>query len=75
MSRDELEAQAWQWRKLARSLTNRLGEDSSTSSRPPSSDNPYRKNTAGEAATAGKDSNQDVDAASSGASVSAGVDP
>lgn len=65
MSRDELEAQAWQWRELARSLANRLGEDSSTSSRPPSSDNPYRKNTAGEAATAGQGGNQDVDAAAS----------
>jgi hypothetical protein len=65
MSRDELEELAWQWRELARSLANRLGEDSRTSSRPPSSDNPYRKNAAGEAATAGQASNHDPDAAAS----------
>jgi len=41
MSRGELEDLAWRWREMARSLANGAGEDSSTSSRPPSSDDPY----------------------------------
>jgi hypothetical protein len=43
MSREELEELAWRLRELARSLANRASEDSSTSSRPPSSDDPYRR--------------------------------
>jgi hypothetical protein len=43
MSRKELEELAWQWRELARSLANRAGEDSTTSSRPPSTDEPYQR--------------------------------
>ena len=43
MSREQLEEFAWRLHELARSLANRAGEDSSTSSRPPSSDNPYRR--------------------------------
>ena len=43
MSREELEDLAWRLHELARLLANREGEDSSTSSRPPSSDNPYRR--------------------------------
>jgi transposase len=42
MSREELEELAWRLHELARLLANRAGEDSSTSSRPPSSDDPYR---------------------------------
>jgi hypothetical protein len=59
LSRDELEEQAWRWRNLARSLANRLGEDSTTSSRPPSSDSPYRKNAASEPACADQNGNND----------------
>jgi len=43
MSREELEELAWRLHELARLLANRAGEDSSTSSRPPSSDDPYRR--------------------------------
>ena len=48
MSRKELEELAWRWRELARSLANRAGEDSTTSSRPPSSDDPYRRDARGQ---------------------------
>jgi transposase len=47
MSREELEELAWRWREMARSLANRAVEDSSTSSRPPSSDDPYRRQERG----------------------------
>jgi IS1 family transposase len=47
MSREELEELAWRWREMARSLANHAGEDSSTSSRPPSSDDPYRRQERG----------------------------
>ena len=43
MSREELEELAWRLHELARLLANRASEDSSTSSRPPSSDDPYRR--------------------------------
>jgi hypothetical protein len=48
LPRHELEDLAWRFRELARSLANRLGEDSTTSSRPPSSNDPYRRDAAGE---------------------------
>ena len=48
MSRAELEELTWDLHELARSLTNRAGEDSRTSSRPPSSDNPYRRDSKSE---------------------------
>ena len=53
MSRKELEELAWRWRELARSLANRAGEDSKTSSRPPSSDDPYRHDARGRPTSAG----------------------
>jgi transposase len=53
MSRKELEELAWRWRELARSLANRAGEDSKTSSRPPSSDDPYRRDARGRPTSAG----------------------
>src|SRR5271156_1524797 len=43
LSRAELEALTWRLHGLARELANRLGEDSKTSSRPPSSDDPYKR--------------------------------
>src|ERR1035437_9187434 len=43
LARQELEDLAWRFREVARTLANRLGEDSTTSSRPPSSDDPYRR--------------------------------
>src|SRR5271167_433205 len=55
MSREELEELAWRWRELARSLANSAGEDSSTSSRPPSSDDPYRRGERGKPAAADRD--------------------
>jgi septal ring-binding cell division protein DamX len=48
MSREELEELAWRRREALRALANRLGEDSKTSSRPPSSDDPYRRGETGE---------------------------
>ena len=53
ISREELEDLAWRWHELARSLANRAGEDSTTSSRPPSSDDPYRRDARGKPAAAG----------------------
>jgi hypothetical protein len=53
MSREEVEEWGWRQHELARSLANRLGEDSSTSSRPPSSDDPYRRGERGKSAAAG----------------------
>ncbi|MGO9740888.1 MAG: IS66 family transposase [Roseiarcus sp.] len=53
MSREELEERAWRWREAYRALANRLGEDSKTSSRPPSSDDPYRRGGNANAASAG----------------------
>jgi len=47
MSREQLEELAWRLHELARLLANRAGEDSSTSSRPPSSDDPYRREERG----------------------------
>ena len=43
LRRKGLEDLAWRFRELARPLANRLGEDSTTSSRSPSSDDPYRR--------------------------------
>jgi hypothetical protein len=48
---------------LARLLTNRLGEDSSTSSRPPSSDDPYRREARGDPEAAGPDAAAETSAA------------
>jgi hypothetical protein len=47
ISREELEELAWRQREALRALANRLGEDSKTSSRPPSSDDPYRRGETG----------------------------
>jgi transposase len=47
MPREELEDLAWRLHELARALANRAGEDSRTSSRPPSSDDPYRRHGKG----------------------------
>jgi IS1 family transposase len=55
LSRKELEDLAWRFRELARTLANRLGEDSTTSSRPPSSDDPYRRDQRGGTAAPGQD--------------------
>jgi len=54
MSREELEDLAWRQREALRALANRLGEDSTTSSRPPSSDDPYRRDARGKPAAAEK---------------------
>lgn len=43
LSREELEELAWRLAELSRSLTNRLEQDSTNSSRPPSSDQPWRR--------------------------------
>lgn len=55
LPRAELEDLAWRFRELARTLANRLCEDSTTSSRPPSSDDPYRRDQTGGKAPAGED--------------------
>jgi hypothetical protein len=52
MSREELEEWAWRLHELARLLANRASEDSLTSSRPPSSDDPYRREARSKSATA-----------------------
>jgi transposase len=43
LSRDELEELAWQLIEVARSLASRAQENSTNSSRPPSSDDPYQR--------------------------------
>jgi len=43
LSRDELEEFAWQVVEYARALANQVKQDSTNSSRPPSSDDPYRR--------------------------------
>jgi transposase len=55
MSREQLEELAWRLHELARVLANRASEDSSTSSRPPSSDNPYRREERGKLVAADAD--------------------
>jgi hypothetical protein len=62
MSREEVEEWAWRRHELARELANRLGEDSKTSSRPPSSDDPYRRGEKEKAASAGPDGAEDAKA-------------
>jgi transposase len=54
MTREEVEEWGWRQHELARSLANRLGEDSTTSSRPPSSDDPYRRGARGKLAPDGE---------------------
>ena len=51
MPPEEVVALAWRQREALRSLANRLGEDSTTSSRPPSSDDPYRREERGKPAS------------------------
>jgi transposase len=55
MPREEVVALAWRQREALRALANRLGEDSTTSSRPPSSDDPYRRGERGKPAGADGD--------------------
>jgi len=55
MSREELEEWAWRRHERARELANRLSEDSKTSSRPPSSDDPYRRGETNKPAADGGD--------------------
>lgn len=50
LNRETLEKLAWQAVELARDLANRLHQDSTNSSRPPSSDKPYGRGTARAAA-------------------------
>ena len=61
MPREELEERAWRWHEMARELANRAGEDSSTSSRPPSSDDPYRRGDRAKPAATGPDSGGDAE--------------
>jgi hypothetical protein len=61
MTRGELEDWAWRRHERARELANRLGEDSKTSSRPPSSDDPYRRGETANAAPAGADGGETSD--------------
>jgi transposase len=56
LPRGELEDLAWRFRELARTLANRLGEDSASSSRPPSSDDPYRRDQRGGKVASGQES-------------------
>ncbi len=60
MPREELEERAWRWHELAREFANRAGEDSSTSSRPPSSDDPYRRGDRAKPAAATPDDADDA---------------
>jgi hypothetical protein len=48
MSRIELKDLTWDLHELARALANRPGEDSTTGSRPPASNNRHQRDTKGE---------------------------
>jgi hypothetical protein len=63
MPPEEVVALAWRQREALRSLANRLGEDSTTSSRPPSSDDPYRREARGKPASAGSDAGAETPSA------------
>ena len=63
LSRRELEDLAWRFREIARGLANRLGEDSTTSSRPPSSDDPYRRDQRGGTSAPDRDGSSGQDTA------------
>jgi hypothetical protein len=64
MQPEEVVALAWRQREALRSLANRLGEDSTTSSRPPSSDDPYRREARGKPASAGPSGGGDAQTSS-----------
>ncbi|HEY1782111.1 MAG TPA: IS66 family transposase [Roseiarcus sp.] len=66
MPPEEVVALAWRQREALRSLANRLGEDSTTSSRPPSSDDPYRRETRGKPTSAGSDAGAETPSAPPG---------
>ena len=55
LPRQELEDLARRFRELARTLANQLGENSTTSSRPPSTDDPYRRDQRGGKGPVGQD--------------------
>jgi hypothetical protein len=61
MSHEELEDLAWRQGEALRLLANHLRQDSTTSSRPPSSDDPYRRGERGKPAAAGADSGEDAE--------------
>ena len=63
MPPEEVVALAWRQREALRLVANRLGEDSTTSSRPPSSDDPYRREERGKPAS---DAGAETPAAPSG---------
>jgi transposase len=60
MSRADLEELTWRLHELARSLANRAGEDSTISSRPPSSDGPYRRDSKNEPGSSRPDRDDDT---------------
>src|SRR5271156_4169156 len=63
MPREEVVSLAGRQREALRSRANRLGEDSTTSSRPPSSDDPYRREARGKPASGGSDADSETPAA------------
>ena len=65
MSRGELEDLAWRRGEALRLLANRLGEDSKTSSRPPSSDDPYKRDEKDKPASAGAEGGSKASSAKS----------
>src|SRR3954463_14126888 len=68
LTRQELKDLAWRLHEPARPLAKRLSEDSTTSSRPPSSDDPYRRDQRGGPGPVGqgRDGGADQDAATPG---------
>src|SRR3954463_15673848 len=68
LPRQELEDLAWRFRELARTLAHRLSEASTPSPRPPSSDDPYRRDQRGGPGPVGqgRDGGADQDAATPG---------
>jgi hypothetical protein len=55
MTPENLEAWAWEQHELARTFLNMLIQDSNTSSKPPSSDNPYTRGAKEESKTSAQD--------------------
>jgi transposase len=64
MSHEDLEDLAWRQGEALRSLANRLLEDSTTSSRPPSSDDPYRRGEREKPTSAGPNGGDEANAPS-----------
>jgi transposase len=73
LPREELEELTWQLIEVARSLANRVEQNSTNSSRPPSSDDPYRRRELRQQARSDKTDHADDADGGAGGPASSGV--